>query len=370
LPRAGPAADDPGVNAPLDVTATICNYNGRAYLGDCLRALLEQTRPPVRVVVYDNASSDGSAAFVREQFPQVEVVEMGSNLGPGAPRNRGLQEARTELVLQVDSDVILAPDCLERLHAELIASDAAIAMPRAVFDSDRARVHYDGGAFHYVGVMTLRNFFRVRPPPPAAGEPPLDVDAVISMALLVRKDKVIAAGAYDVDYFILFEDHDLSYRLRARGERLRLVPEAVVYHREGTAGLSYRDGPAYPERRAFLHSRNRWRLLLRNHSAAALLLGLPGILAYEVVWLGFAVAKGLLRPYLRGKRELFAQLPRLLTQRRAIQHTRVVSDRVLLQAQPLTHAPMVKQGAVSRATERLLDATLRGWWWLVRPLLP
>ena len=357
------------VMAPLDVTATVCNYNGRAYLADCLRAILGQTRPPKRVVVYDNASTDGSAALVRESFPQVEVVEMGSNLGPGAPRNRGLEEATTEFVLQVDSDVILAPDCLERLHAEALASGAAIAMPRALFDGDRSRVHYDGGAFHYVGVMTLRNFFRIAPQAVPA-EPPIDVDAVISMALLLRREKVLAAGAYDVDYFILFEDHDLSYRLRARGERLRLLPEALVYHREGTAGLSYREGPAYPERRAFLHSRNRWRLLLRNHSAAALLLGLPGILAYELVWLGFAVTKGLLRPYLRGKRELFAQLPRLLTQRRAIQDARVVSDRVLLQAQPLTHAPMVKQGAVSRATERLLDATLRGWWWLVRPLLP
>jgi hypothetical protein len=43
---------------------------------------------------------------------------------------------------------------------------------------------------------------------------------------------------------------------------------------------------------------------------------------------------------------------------------------VLLRALPLTHAPMVKQGAVSRLAERVLDAWLRGWWFLVRPLLP
>jgi len=354
------------VSAPSDVTAAVCNWNGRAYLGDCLRALLAQTLPPSRVVVYDNASTDGSAAFVRREFPGVELVEMGSNLGPGAPRNRGLQEASTGFVLEVDADAILAPDCLERLRDDAVATGAAAVMPRALFDGDRRRVHYDGGAFHYVGVMTLRNFFGEARAPEAA----LDVDAVIAMALLLRREKVLAAGGYDLDYFILFEDHDLSYRLRARGERLRLVPAALVYHREGTAGLSYREGPDYPRRRAFLHSRNRWRLLLRNHSAAALLLGLPGLLAYELVWLGFALATGLLLPYLRGKRELLAQLPRLFRQRRAIQHARVVSDRVLLQAQPLTHAPMVKQGAVARAAERALDAWLRGWWRIVRPLLP
>jgi GT2 family glycosyltransferase len=355
------------VSTSSDVTATVCNFNGRPYLGDCLKALLDQTLPPGRIVVYDNASQDESVAFVRLNFPQIEVVAMGGNLGPGAPRNRGLQEAATRYVLQVDSDVILAPDCLEELLADAEQSGAAITMPRALFDGDRARVHYDGGFLHYVGVMTLRNFFAPRP---EQAEGPLDVDAVIAMALLMRRDVVLGAGGYDLDYFILFEDHDLSYRLRARGERLRLVPHALVFHREGTAGISYRDGPAYPERRAFLHSRNRWRLLLRNHSTRALLLGLPGILAYELVWFCFALAKGLVAPWLRGKREVFAQWPQLMRERRELGRARTVGDRVLLKAQPLTHAPMVRRGVVSRLAERLLDVWLRSWWWLVRPLVP
>lgn len=360
------AVDDPRVPATSDVTATICNWNGRAYLADCVRALREQTCPPARIVLYDNDSADGSAQWAREHLPGVEVVEMGGNLGPAAPRNRGLTEAATEWVLQVDADAILAPDCLEKLLADARASGAAIAMPRALFDHDRSRVHYDGGSLHYVGVMTLRNFFAPLPP----AEPAQDVDAVISMALLVRREPVVAAGGYDPGYFILFEDHDLSYRLRARGERLRLVPDALVYHREGTAGLSYRDGPAYPQRRAFLHSRNRWRLLLRNHSTAALLLGLPGILAYELLWLGFAAARGLLRPYLQGKRALFSELRELRVQRRELQLQRRVGDSVLLRAGRLTHAPMVRRGGVARAAEACVDGLLRAWWFLVRPLVP
>jgi GT2 family glycosyltransferase len=350
-----------------DVTATVCNFNGRPYLGDCLKALLEQTTPPARVVVYDNASQDESVAFVKDRFPQVEVVPMAGNLGPGAPRNRGLEEAKTRYVLQVDSDVVLAKDCLEVLLADAERSGAAITMPRALFDGDRGRVHYDGGSFHYVGVMTLRNFFAPRP---AQAEAPLDVDAVIAMALLVRREAALAAGGYDLGYFILFEDHDLSYRLRARGERLRLVPQAIVFHREGTAGISYREGPAYPARRAFLHSRNRWRLLLRNHSTSALLLGLPGLLAYELFWFCFALVKGLVGPWFQGKREVLSQWRQLMGQRRELQRARKVGDRDLLRAQPLTHAPMVRRGAVSRVAERLLDAWLRAWWWVVRPLLP
>ena len=55
-----------------------------------------------------------------------------------------------------------------------------------------------------------------------------------------------------------------------------LDPAAIVYHREGTAGISYREGASYPARRVYLHSRNRWMLLLRNHSLAALVLALIG----------------------------------------------------------------------------------------------
>ena len=356
-----------GVPALNDVTATVCNYNGRAYLGDCLRALLDQTSPPARVVVYDNDSKDESVDYVRTEFPEVEVVAMGGNLGPGAPRNRGLREADTKYVVQVDSDVILERDCLERLHEEAEATGAAVTMPRTLFDGERDRVHYDGGWFHYVGVMTLRNFFaRLPPDAPDAYEEPLDVDAAVATALLLRRDAVSVAGGYDLEYFILFEDHDLSYRLRARGERLRLVPHAIVFHRQGTPGISYREGPAYPERRAFLHSRNRWRLLLRNHSTRALLLGLPGILAYELVWFGFALTKGLLKPWFDGKRELLRQWRPLMEQRRALQRARKVGDQELLQALPLTHAPMVRSGFVNRAVERALDLWLRGWWRLVR----
>jgi len=354
------------VPLPPDVTATICNWNGRAYLGDCVRALQGQTVRPGRIVVYDNASTDGSPEWLRANFPEVEVVAMGGNLGPGAPRNRGLEEAESEWVLQVDADAILAPDCLERLLADAVASGAAVAMPRALFDGDRSRIHYDGGAFHYVGVMTLRNFFAPRP---AASEPAQDVDAVISMALLMRRAEVVAAGGYDVGYFILFEDHDLSYRLRARGRRLRLVPDALVFHREGTAGVSYREGPAYPERRAYLHSRNRWRLLLRNHSTSALLLGLPGILAYELVWLLFALRQGLLGAWWKGKRELLRELPALLRQRKELARARVVGDATLLRAQPLTHAPMVRRGRAARLGEALLDGWLRGWFAVMRPFL-
>jgi GT2 family glycosyltransferase len=215
--------------------------------------------------------------------------------------------------------------------------------------------------------MTLRNFFQPRPSAPEEAQ---DIDAAISMALLVRREPVLATGGYDPNYFILFEDHDLSYRLRAQGHRIRLVPDALVYHREGTAGISYREGPAYPQRRAFLHSRNRWMVLIRNHSLPALCWGMPGILGYELVWMAFATVRGLLGSYLRGKGALLKLLPQLLRERHGIQRQRKVRDRLLLKALPLTHAPMVKASAMARGFDQCLNAMLRTWWRCVSLLLP
>jgi len=72
------------------------------------------------------------------------------------------------------------------------------------------------------------------------------------------------------------------------------------------------------------------------------------------------------KPWVDGKRDVLRQWGALRAQRRAIQNARRVGDRVLLQALPLTHAPMVRRGVVARVAERTLDLGLRGWWRLVR----
>ncbi len=366
-PRTAP--EKAGSDKPL--VATVCNYNGGEVVLDCLQALKDQTATIDQIVVYDNASTDDSVARIRERFPDVRVVDMGSNDGPGPVRNRGLQEAESEWVLQVDSDVILEPRTLQLLWEELQRTERegtppAVLMPRAVFDSDRSRIHYDGGFFHYVGLLSLDHFFA---PIPEEAEKPTDIDGAISMALLLHRPTLLEVGGYDPAFFILFEDHDLSYRLRSAGHRIRRVPEALVYHREGTPGISYREGPKYPARRAFLHSRNRWMVLLRNHSFAALFWGMPGILAYELVWIAFATLQGNLGAYCKGKVDLARKLRHLLRQRREIQSRRIVNDRSLLANRSLTHAPMVNSGKWRRTFEATLNGALRGWWALARHFL-
>jgi len=193
---------------------------------------------------------------------------------------------------------------------------------------------------------------------------------VISMALLLDREAVLEAGGYDEAFFILFEDHDLSYRLRARGLRLRRVPAAVVLHREGTAGLSFRPGaPAYPARRAFLHARNRPYLVLKNYSWAALIATFPGRCLYALLYLAFTLRRGVFLSYLRGRIDFLRLLPRALALRGALAGRRALGDRALLVADDLTISPVIVRSRLEARVEKSFNVLLRGWWRLARRFL-
>jgi len=363
----GPAqVDDELLNTP--VTVVIVNFQGAAWIDECLDAVAALEGNVVEVLVIDNASTDNGPGRIAAHSVGARLISMESNDGPCPARNRGLQESTTRWVLAVDSDVIVPPETLRSLLPETTLERVAVVQPRAVLAHDPDVVHYDGGDMHFVGVMCLDNL--LSKPAGPAGEPE-DIDAVISMALLVDKGALLDAGGFDPTFFILFEDHDLSYRLRALGWRLRRVPRAIVLHREGTKGISFRPGAAsYPGRRAFLHGRNRAYLVLKNYSWPALLLSWPGRAAYAAVWFGFALSRGLALDYLRGRLEVLKYLPRALAQRRQLAARRVVGDRDLLHARPLTFSPVIDQSRGEALLLGALNGMLRGWWWLVRPLLP
>ena len=93
------------------------NYNGRELLDVILPSLAAQTYPHLTVIVLDNGSSDGSAAYLRERWPHVRVVALPENVGVAAALNRGLETVETELVALLNNDIELEPRWLEQLVA-------------------------------------------------------------------------------------------------------------------------------------------------------------------------------------------------------------------------------------------------------------
>jgi len=357
--------------AALSITVAVVLYNGMDHVSHCLEGIANLEGDVAEVVVVDNGSTDGGPDWVRQNRPDVRLVVLEENRGPCAARNRALEESRTRRVYLLDCDVVPGPESLVRLQADLDAHpDAVLAQPRALFHHEPHRVHYDGGWFSYTGLLTLRNFGALAT---EAGQASMDLDAVISMALLVDRDrleKVAGLGnPFDEIYFIYFEDTDLSYRLRMAGAGLRLVPGAEVLHREGTAGVSYRPGKRLTHRRAFLLSRNRWILLLKTFSWRTLVLTFWAQMLYEGILFLFLACKGQPHGYLLGKADLMARLPRILEQRRAVQALRKVRDRDLLRFEGFSFIPLLRGGRVKRAAHGLLDRVFGLYWKCVRWLV-
>lgn len=346
------------------LSAIVVNWNGRDYLPRCLEALLAQQPAPDEVIVVDNHSDDGSRELVAARWPQVRVVDTGRNAGPCHARNVGAAAASHELCLFLDNDVVLHPGALAALRACLEADPRTAAVQaRSLCGDDGERVHYDGGELHFLGTLVLRNWYRRRG---EAEDPSGPVGAVIALCFLCRRSTFLEVGGFDEHLFILYEDNEFSYKLRMRGHLLRSCPGALCTHLAGTAGLSVRGEGRYPGRRTFLHSRNRWYVLLTCMRWRTFWLLAPAQLLYGVVYAAFGVRSGHLGDWLRGKWELLRLLPTAVRARRRAQQGRSVPDRDLLVAAPLTLNPGLAESGAAAALRRGLDRFFAGYWRVVR----
>jgi GT2 family glycosyltransferase len=183
----------------------------------------------------------------------------------------------------------------------------------------------------------------------------------------VRRAAALQAGGFFEAMSILFEDNDLSFRLRAAGHDVLVHADARCLHKGGTPGLSVRGGrDPYAARRSLLHSRNRWLYVLSCYRLRTLLLVSPALFAYGVVHFVFVVAQGHVVAWLRGKSQVVRLLPAICERRRLLAAIRTRPDRALLVCAPLTYNPGLTASRPRALVQRVLDGFLAAWWRLVR----
>lgn len=327
--RPDPLADyDPAV--PL--SAVVVNWNGRQHLEVCLASLRAQTLPGLEIVLVDNGSHDDSVAFVQARFgAAVRVVALADNRGYAGGLNAGLRAARGRLLLPLNSDTELAPDCCARL---LAAADAhptsGLFAPKILAFDDRTVIDNVGHVIYADGLSRGRGRLERD-----AGQYDAEQEVVgpSGCAVLVRRALLRDIGLFDEHLFAYCDDTDLGLRARLAGWRCRAVPSAVVYHKYSAAS------DAYSPLKAFLVERNRawvaikclpWPLLVVSPLFTALRLAAQawGALAGRGAAGRFARAHSLpalVAVLLRAYGAALVGLPRAWRQRRAIQGARRVT---------------------------------------------
>jgi GT2 family glycosyltransferase len=329
-----------------------------------LEALACQTQPPAETIVVHSGSCE-SADRVLASFPHVRVHRLPSNRGPSVARNTGLRQAATELVLLLDHDIYLAPDCLEQLALARGRWDATAACPRIRLHPARDIVQADGAEPHFIGALTLRHGFRRADQ--LAPADPAPVGGALSACLLVARDRVLAAGGFDELIFFYFEDLEFSLRLRALGHEFVAAPDAEAFHdrRAGTPGLGYRGTGRYPPQRFELTLRHRLLVLLVHYRLRTLVVLAPALAAYEAAGFLLALRRGLIAEWLRAWGWPLRHRSAIRERRRRMQRARVQRDRDLLSGGPLPLAPGVVEGPAAGAA-RFLSALLDGYWRVAR----
>jgi GT2 family glycosyltransferase len=374
--------------APL-VSVIVVNFNGKPYLGPFLESLMQQTYPKYEIIVVDNGSADGSASFIRDNFPHVRLICSEKNLGFTGGNNLGMRAARGRLYALINNDTVVEPDWLYYLVSEMesdskigaVGSKIIFFKPYLNFTidlptfcpakmgglSDHRNLGLlmdensgiDGCSYHkpvfcagfynpeYINEMVVRwtmghaefmfpvdrkdgdaalrlvvaggkensgSRFSVKLDGELLGERTLgkdfaeflfnipvkkvqeksfyllnnaasfldgkgnagdrgiyqpdrgqfdeseDVEALCGCSMLIRKEALQKIGYFDEDFFMYYEDTDLSWRMRRHGFRLRYQPLSVVNHIH--AGTSREGSSVF----IFYVTRNRILMTLKNAS--------------------------------------------------------------------------------------------------------
>lgn len=350
------------------VSACVINHDGEACLPTTLEALRRSSRAFHEILLVDVASTDRSVELVRRDHPEVRVVRLARNVGPGLARNAGFRRATGDLVLFVDNDVAPEPDCARLLVRALAeAPDVTFAMPRVVFADRPDTVQYEGADAHFLGLLSLRNG---GVPVDVAGSPAsLRPGSLVSACFVVDRRRWGRTRLFDETIFMYLEDHELGLRARILGHHILTVPEAVCRHGAGTPGLSLRRVGHHTPMRIVGHIGNRWKILLKLYEIRTLALLAPLLATFEAFQLAGAIARGWSGEWLRAARGVLGSLPRTLAARREVQRGRVRGDGSVLSGGPLPFTSELLASDLQRAAFRSLDAVARGYWAAVSPLL-
>lgn len=244
------------------ISVVIVSYNAREELDACLSSVYERSPPPeLEVIVIDNASTDGSAAMVRERFPRVTVLESSDNLGFARASNVAWRRARNPLVLFLNSDTSVPKGALERM-ADKMERDPEIGALGPLLKNPNGTIQMSFGnmmslsaelrqkildAGYRDGRGPLRGYVEAR----HAKE--RDVDWVSGACLLTRRELLEKINGFDEEFFLYSEDVDLCARLRAEGYRIVFTPDVEVIHHRGSSASKDRDNAFVESQRSRLH---------------------------------------------------------------------------------------------------------------------
>jgi len=213
------------------VCCILLNWNGHADTLQCLKSLKLTTYPRLTVIVVDNGSTDDSVSQIQTAHPEIELIGNSVNLGFGAGNNLGIRRALqlgVKYIWLLNNDTVVQPNTLRELvslcenHPELGQAGSVLYYAHApsqvqAWGGGKVNLHM-GTSYHFTQPV-----------------PWVQLDFVTAASVLIPSRVLDEVGLFDEQYFMYWEDTDLSFRIRRAGWRLGVAENARLLHKEGAS---------------------------------------------------------------------------------------------------------------------------------------
>ena len=281
-------------------TVVIPNYNGIAYMKNCLDSLMaDKEKTSFAIIMVDNHSTDGSKELVLEKYPEVQLIGFDENTGFCKAVNAGIFAATTEFVILLNNDTVVEKGFVSELEKTMDAHPKAFSAGAKMVDMKNPEVLDDVGDFYCALGWA---FARGKGKRTSKYRKETKVFSACAGAAIYRKSIFDEIGCFDENHFAYLEDLDIGYRAKIYGYSNYFSPDAVVRH-AGSAS----SGSKHNAFKVDLSSKNSVYVIYKNMPILQQIINLPFLIpGYLIKWL-FFVRKGLGKNYAAG---VFAGLKR------------------------------------------------------------
>jgi GT2 family glycosyltransferase len=216
----------------MDVSIIIVNYNTQALLRQCLKSVLEITKNIVfEIIVVDNASIDGSQQMIKKEFSNITLIESYENIGFGQANNLGAKSASGKYLFMLNSDTILKNNAIKILFDFIDKNQKAGICGGNLFDENKKPTH-SYSALPGI-IQELKRLFLI----PNISyfnrtNNPKEVGYITGADLMIRSDIFNILNGFDPDFFMYYEESELTYRVKKAGYKVYNIPQAEIIHLE------------------------------------------------------------------------------------------------------------------------------------------
>lgn len=310
----------------MKVTVVIPNYNGKHFMEPCLASLMKQTLNNFKILVVDNASTDGSLEYMKEHYPDIQVLALDKNYGFSRAVNEGIRRARTPYVILLNNDTTVDSRYIEEMVKAIEKSPRIFSVSSKMLQMYHPElIDSAGDLYTVVGWGICRGTGR-----PAANY--TDADEIFTAcagAAIYRRSAFKKIGYFDESHFAYLEDIDIGYRARIYGYKNMYCPTALVYHvGSGTSGAKYSSF------KVKLSARNSVYVNYKNMPSLQLAINFFPLLTGYLVKYAFFIKKGFGKDYFEGVME---GLRTRKTQKKVPFHLRRLPNYIEIELQLICH---------------------------------